>query len=77
MNEGANHMSEELLERYAMEKMPDWESAPVEEHLLICQFCRTRLEKVDEFVALMEAALVDFSDAEPPAKLKRVCVKTA
>jgi hypothetical protein len=57
--------------------LSDWESAPIEEHLLDCQLCRTRLENLDEFVALMKLALVDFSDAETPAKLKRVCVKTA
>jgi anti-sigma factor RsiW len=77
MNVGANHLPEELIEKYAMENMSDWEGAPVEEHLLICQLCRTRLDKMDEFVALMKVALMDFSDTEPPAQLKRACVKTA
>jgi hypothetical protein len=72
VNVRASHLSEEALDEYAMEKLSDWESAPVEEHLLTCQVCHTRLENLDEFVAL-----VDFSDAETPGKLKRVCVKTA
>jgi anti-sigma factor RsiW len=77
MNVSADHLSEEILEKYAMEKLSDWESAPVEEHLLICQLCRSRLENLDEFVALMKLALADFSDMESPGKLQRVCVKTA
>lgn len=77
MNEGANHLGEEILEKYAMDKLSDWDNASVEEHLLICQQCRTRLENMDEFVAVMKEALVDFSDVEPSAKLKCVRAKTA
>jgi len=77
MNTTAYHVPDELLEQYAIGKLSDQVNAPLEEHLLLCQFCCSRLEAIDEFVRVVKAAL-----AKPPVnsratKLKRVLVHTA
>ena len=45
------HISEDTLERYAMNQLPDAELAPVEEHLLVCTDCQDRLAGIDRFRA--------------------------
>lgn len=57
MNAVASHFPDELLERYAMGKLCEEESAPLEEHLFICAACRDRLEALDEFIQVTKAAL--------------------
>jgi len=51
------HADEESLERYSMGTLAERESAPLEEHLLICQTCRDRLEFLDTYQRSMRAAL--------------------
>jgi anti-sigma factor RsiW len=50
------HVTEDDLERYAMRTLSAPESDHLEEHVLICQSCRDRLESTDEFVAAMRSA---------------------
>ena len=52
------HISDDTLERYAMQTLPDSESGPLEEHLLICPECRERLDAEIEFVTAMRGAAV-------------------
>lgn len=52
-----NHVAEDKLEAYALGKLSDDLSAPVEEHLLVCSLCQTRLEEADEFIRVMKAAV--------------------
>jgi anti-sigma factor RsiW len=52
------HISEELLEQYAVSgSLPEAELAPLEEHLLICPDCQDPLKELDEFIATMRLAL--------------------
>ena len=77
MNIRAGHLSDEVLERYSMGALSEPQSAPLEEHLLLCELCRTRLEELDQFTRLMKAALTISS---PPAVLpepKRLRAHTA
>jgi hypothetical protein len=39
-----------------MASLPEPEIGPLEEHLLICDHCRNRLESTDEYVEAMRAA---------------------
>jgi len=48
-----DHISDELLEQYAMGNPVPPET---EEHLLLCFSCMQRLESTDEFIAAMRAA---------------------
>ena len=45
------HLTEDDIERYAMGKMTEAESAPAEEHLLVCQQCREELELLGLIIA--------------------------
>jgi hypothetical protein len=50
------HIGEDDLEQYAMRTIPESACATLEEHLLICEDCRDRLEATDEYVAAIRAA---------------------
>lgn len=57
MNAGFDlHVAEDVLEAYAMRKLSGRDVAPVEEHLLICPVCQTRLDEVQEFLRVVKAA---------------------
>jgi anti-sigma factor ChrR (cupin superfamily) len=51
-----NHASEDVLEQYAMGTMSEANSAPLEEHLLVCPACCERVAWLDDFVKSICAA---------------------
>jgi hypothetical protein len=53
------HESEDRLELYALRRLPDSEVEPVENHLLVCDACRERLEEVSAFAFSMRETLKD------------------
>jgi anti-sigma factor RsiW len=53
-----NHTDEERLEGYSMGRLSESEAAPVEEHLLICDECRERAERLDTYRRALQAALI-------------------
>jgi hypothetical protein len=59
------HVTDDTLERYAMQTLPEPEVGPLEQHLLICGECRERLDAEIEFVVAMRGAA---------AKIRRVNV---
>lgn len=59
MNAAACHFPDDVLENYAMGKLSDQESEPLEEHLLLCSVCQERLEELDGFVQTIKTALVN------------------
>jgi hypothetical protein len=61
------HVSEEVLERYSMSKLPEDEFAQVEEHLLICELCQNQLAEVDLFVSRMKVAAQQIAEEEQSA----------
>jgi len=68
MNAAACHFPDDILENYAMGKLSDQESEPVEEHLLLCSVCQERLDELDDFVQAIKIALADPAPT-PCAKL--------
>lgn len=68
MNAAACHFPDHLLENYAMGKLSDHESEPVEEHLLLCSLCQERLDELDDFVQAIKTALAD-PEPTSPAKI--------
>ena len=58
------HISDDTLERFAMESLRGSESEPLEEHLLICSECQERLDAELEFVAAMTSAAAEIREAE-------------
>ncbi len=53
------HADEERLERYAMGLLTEAESAPLEEHLLLCAGCREKLSEFDEFLSTLRSTRAD------------------
>lgn len=51
------HESDDQLELYALDRLPDVAVARVEEHLMACTTCRTRVEEVGMFALTMRQAL--------------------
>jgi anti-sigma factor RsiW len=71
MNTGFNnHVSEEVLETYALGKLSDEDCAPLEEHLLLCCICQRRLERTDEYLRVIKAAASSL-DHGPAAGIRR------
>jgi len=50
------HPNEEILEEYVFHRLPDALTAQVEEHLLLCESCRSTVAGTDSFVAAMKIA---------------------
>jgi len=54
-----SHITDEILERYAMRSASEEECVPVEEHLLSCEECRQRLVRWDQYIRAMRAAAAE------------------
>jgi anti-sigma factor RsiW len=50
------HYPEEIWESYAMGVLSEEQSAPLEEHLLVCPACQDLLAELDEYLEAMRAA---------------------
>jgi hypothetical protein len=53
----AGHVNDELLERYAMNRLSETESETVEDHIATCAHCLNRLDETTAFVNGMREAL--------------------
>lgn len=51
-----SHPDDDILEQYSLARLDRADQARVEEHLLICEICRQKLQGVDEFVRAVQAA---------------------
>ena len=58
------HIEEDLLDQYAMGTLPSESIRELEEHLLTCAHCQTRLRETDEFLTVFSAAASQV-DARP------------
>lgn len=68
-NSLGTHPSDDDLEQYSLGRLGEEQSTPLEEHLLVCDACRRRVEEFDEFVAVMRAALRESEGGQPaPAR---------
>ena len=52
------HVTDDTLERSAMQTLPEPEAGPLVEHLVACQSCRERADAEIEFVTAMREAAV-------------------
>jgi hypothetical protein len=55
------HVSDDLLERYALNRTSETETAYVEEHLIICAQCRERFVGVEQYATAVQGALRSFA----------------
>jgi anti-sigma factor RsiW len=54
------HATDEALELYALKLLNDDDAASLEEHLLICELCRSSLIEVDREIAVLRKTLSEF-----------------
>ncbi|MCE5311274.1 MAG: zf-HC2 domain-containing protein [Acidobacteriales bacterium] len=59
------HASDDALERYLLGESDEPEVAAVEEHLLVCRTCQTRLEETEAYITAIRSAAKKLR-AEPP-----------
>jgi hypothetical protein len=62
------HVSEDLLERYSLQQLPEEQLAPVEEHLLVCELCQRTLTEVDDYVCSLKIAARQVTEETMPAR---------
>ena len=60
------HPQDDLLESYAMDKLGGDEAATLEEHLLACSVCRSRLVEVEDFIHTFRRAS---QESQPTASM--------
>lgn len=71
MVEPGQHVKDEELERYSLAGADGEEFAQLEEHLLICEACRTRLEEYDVIAHSMAGAAAQWRSEHPRSEPKR------
>lgn len=59
------HRTDEQLELYALDRLPESDKALLEEHLLVCVSCREKLDGIGDFAQGMRAA--GAQSVSPPA----------
>lgn len=64
------HMDEDEIERYSMGSMTEEESARFDEHLFICELCRNRVAKSDDYVAAMQGASLRLRRPPKPSRVR-------
>ena len=62
-NVWGEHIDDELLEQYALHRLGEPRTAKVEEHLLLCEYCCDKLNKLDAYVGTLRGAM----QQSPPA----------
>jgi hypothetical protein len=65
------HPTEDLLEEYSFGRVLEPALATLEEHLLDCALCQTRLLEVDEYTALMKAGIAALEQEHRDARSAR------
>ena len=61
-SESSSHPDDEMVESYAMNRLPENQLASFEEHLLLCERCRKRLQLIDGFVQGMRRGAKKLSE---------------
>jgi len=60
IQDGNPHLDDDELEQYSMGYLSESESGAFEEHILICEPCRLRLEETDTYTASMRGAAAEW-----------------
>ena len=63
-----SNFCDDLLDLYALGRLPDADTAEVEEHLLLCGTCRDRLSETDRFIAALRYAAALDLPLKPAAR---------
>ena len=73
-----SHLTEDALEVYSLGRLlAEEDLSTLEEHLLVCPYCQTRLEKVDQFVQAAAAGAKAVAEASFRQKPKALLLPLA
>jgi hypothetical protein len=61
------HPSEEILEEYCFNRLPETATDAIEEHLLLCAGCQVALQDLDEYILLMKLAAAEHNATPVPS----------
>src|SRR5260370_25563405 len=64
------HLDDDELEQYSMGSLPESTADSLEEHLLLCEPCRQRLDKADSYTDAMRGAAAELRDRQRLAEAK-------
>ena len=64
------HLRADVLEDFALGRLPEKGVARVEEHLLVCDTCRNRLDNVEAFVISVRAGSADTTAVTSPSAIR-------
>ncbi|HWE50295.1 MAG TPA: hypothetical protein VG273_10920, partial [Bryobacteraceae bacterium] len=67
------HGTDDELENYALGRLPEPDSSDLEDHLMLCESCRTRLDYIENFALGMRRALHE-APAPPEFSWKEFCL---
>ena len=70
VNVATKHIGEEAAEKYSLGQFSARKVAEIEEHLLVCESCRTAVTAADAYVATMRTAAAKVRKAEQNSKKK-------
>lgn len=56
LDSSRSHPTTEMLEEYAFNRLSEFETETIEEHLLVCPTCQNSLAEVDEYILLVKHA---------------------
>jgi len=62
------HLNPEKIERYSLGLMEEVDAATIDEHLLMCEKCRSLVEDTDAYIAAIRAAARQIESSEPVRK---------
>jgi anti-sigma factor RsiW len=51
-----SHIPDDRLDEYAVVRLDEPAAAEIEEHLLVCEYCRERLALIDQIIRAVRAA---------------------
>ena len=60
-----SHFPDEFLEKYALGSASGLDCTSLEEHLLLCADCQTQLAEIEEYLAVIRAALRELAQDTP------------
>jgi anti-sigma factor RsiW len=60
-----SHPSEDLLEEYVFNRLPEDQHAQFEEHLLVCPRCQASLASTQQYIQLMKRAAAESQRSNP------------
>ena len=62
------HISDHHVDLYALRRLPASQAADLEEHLLLCEACRDRLNETERFIAALRRAANELDPSTAPMR---------